>query len=78
MITHFEDNVLRSDVQPAVQFHALMRTEESIRHKCTLHRLYVVLLGYQAAFGTFLFLQVLGLLFYLPAHRRLRRGRVIS
>ena len=34
--------------------------------------------GYQAAFGTFLVLQVLGLLFYLPAHRRLRRGRVIS
>ncbi len=29
--------------------------------------------AYQAAFGTFLALQVLGLLFYLPAHMQLRR-----
>ena len=32
--------------------------------------------AYQAAFGTFLALQLLGLLFYLPSHARLRRGRV--
>ena len=33
------------------------------------------LAAYRAAFGTFFALQVLGLLFYLPAHRRLRQRR---
>ena len=32
------------------------------------------LAAYQAAFGTFLVLQILGLLFYLPSHARLRRA----
>ena len=33
------------------------------------------LVAYQTAFGTFFVLQILGLLFYLPAHVRLRLGR---
>lgn len=36
------------------------------------------LVAYQTAFGTFFVLQVLGLLFYLPAHRQLRQGRAIG
>ena len=36
------------------------------------------LTAYRAAFGTLFGLQILGLLIYLPAHRRLRRGRHVG
>ena len=49
MIARFKHNMLRSDVQPAMQFHALAPVQETVRHKRALHALNVVLLGHQAA-----------------------------